>query len=96
MKSVLEEWEIFLIVNVALRDGAFNMKKAFKEPGCYIIDLHCIIHGVQLVITVDILDMPSVKALKEEIQKVVNHAQMSTNFYAELFRLVSELLIQIC
>ena len=71
MKSVLEEWEILLIVNVALRDGAFNMKKAFKEPGCYIIDLHCIIHGVQLVITVDILDMPSVKALKEEIQKVV-------------------------
>ena len=86
VKSVLEDWEVLLIVLVALRDGAENMKKAFKEGDCYILDFWCLIHNLQLVVHGGLLTLASVKKLKEAVKKVVNHAQKSNTFYAELFR----------
>ena len=55
IKSVLDDWELFLVVMIALRDGAANMIKAFQEAGCSIEDLHCLIHGLQLVVCHELL-----------------------------------------
>ena len=86
IKNVLEDWEILLIVLFALRDGAENMKKAFKEGDCYILDFWCLIHNLQLVVEGGLLTLASVKKLILSVKKVVNHAQLSNNFYAELFK----------
>ena len=86
LRDVLEEWEILVITTVALRDGARNMINAFQQPGCYIIDIHCLIHVIQLVINGQVLSMASVKKLIELVNSIVSHAQMSNVFYAELWK----------
>ena len=89
-KLVLENWEILELVIVALRDGAQNMIKAFEN--CDIIDLHCLIHALMLVINSGLLNMKSVKTMVIAVREIVSHANMSNNFYAELYR--SEKLFQ--
>ena len=84
----MEDWEIFVLTLVALRDGAFNMVNAFEQPGCHIIDIHCLCHILQLVIGGEVLNMASVKKLIELVSSIVSHANMSNQFYAELWRYV--------
>ena len=88
MKDVLEKWDLMQVTTVALRDDAKNMIKAFTMVGCYILDFHCLNHGLQLVIGDELLEMLSVKNMIGMVKAVVNHAQLSNNFYAELFRYV--------
>ena len=77
---------MLLITILAVRDSAENMKKAFREPDCYIDSINCIIHVLQLVIGDGLFSLASVKSLILMVRKVVTHAQLSNNFYAELFR----------
>ena len=83
---MLEEWNLFVITLWALRDGAHNMIAAFNQPGCIIIDIHCLIHAIMLVIDGNVLKLASVKEVLQIVRNIVSHAQMSNLFYAELFR----------
>ena len=89
--DLLEEWNLFVITQWILRDGAQNMVAAFKQPGCYILDFHCLIHGIMLVIKSGLLTMASVKKLIEMLRKIVSHANMSNQFYDELWRYIYNL-----
>ena len=86
MKEILTDWELLVVTLVALRDGAANMVKAFEEADCYMIDIHCLCHILQLVIGGEVLNMASVKKLIELVNSIVSHANMSNVFYAELWR----------
>ena len=88
LKCVLEDWELLVKTLVTLRDGAKNMIKAFEALDCYIIDIHCLCHILQLVIGGELLTMASVKKLIELVNSIVSHAQMSNLFYAELWKYV--------
>ena len=86
VKSVLEDWEVYLLVMIVLRDGAQNMIAAFNLPGCFMEALSCFIHTNQLVILHELFTMPSVKKMITSVKQVVSHAQLSNVFCAELWR----------
>ena len=84
--ELLEAWNLLAVTLWGLRDGAQNMVSALNQPGCFIIDIHCLIHAIMLVIDGNVLSMASVKKLIGLVHDIVSHAQMSNLFYAELFR----------
>ena len=59
--------------------AAFNDESGFTSAGC-------LIHSMQLVISKEVIEFPSVKSALDKARKICTHANKSTIFCAELRR----------